>query len=398
VKLTEATVTKLLGKKPGKTADVIVFDDDLPGFGLRIRDGGSKTWVYQYKLGTQHRRISLGKYPALPPAAARKTASKLHAQVRLGDDPAAAKAEKQAKAAETFGAVLKTYLARRRGQIRDSSLREVERHLQRNLAPLHSVPVDKLDRRTIAAQLARLTMEAGPIQANRTRASCAKFLNWCLAEGLTENNPAMHTNKNAEKSRDRVLSDKELKAIWKALPENDYGAIVRLLILTGQRAAEIAGLRWSEIDFDRNVIVLPGNRTKNHRSHIVPLSKPARAILEARLQHNGRDLVFGIGERGFSGWSKSKARLDDALAVAPPFVIHDIRRSAATHMAELGIQPHVIEAVLNHVSGSKSGVAGIYNRAAYETEKATALSRWAEHVAAIVEGRKNNVRPLRGAS
>jgi integrase len=207
----------------------------------------------------------------------------------------------------------------------------------------------------------------------------------------------MHTNKNAEKSRDRVLSDKELKAIWKALPDNDYGAIVRLLVLTGQRASEISDLRWSEIDFDRNLIVLPSSRTKNHRAHIVPMTPMVRAILEAAPRRDGRDFVFGAGERGFSGWSKSKARLDAALNIAP-FVIHDVRRSTATHMAEIGIQPHIVEAVLNHVSGHRGGVAGIYNRAAYEAEKAQALTRWAEHVAAIVEGRKPNVTPLRGMS
>src|SRR5262245_18034728 len=281
MKLTESAVAKLPGKK-GKTADLILFDDDLPGFGLRIRNGGSKTFIFQYKIGAQHRRMTLGKYPALNPAQARKTASKLHAEVRLGNDPAAVKAEKQAKAAETFGAILRTYLARRQGQVRASSLGEIERHLDRNLAPLHRLPLDKLDRRTIAAQLARLTDEAGSIQANRTRASLSKFLNWCLAEGLTETNATMHTNKNVEKSRDRVLNDKELKAIWKALPDGDYGAIVKILILTAQRAGEIAGLRWSEINLDRSVIVLPANRTKNSRTHIVPLAPMARTILEAR--------------------------------------------------------------------------------------------------------------------
>jgi integrase len=396
VKLTENAVAKL--KLPPRKSETIVFDDDVAGLGLRLRAGGSKTWVFQYKIGTQQRRITLGKYPALHPAQARKTAAKLHAEVRLGNDPAAAKVEKQVRAAETFGAVLKTYLARRRGQIRDSSLAEIERHLQRNLASLHGVPLDRLsqDRRAIAAQLARLTNEAGPIQANRSRASLSKFLNWCLAEGLTETNAAMHTNKNAEKSRDRVLSNSELKAIWNALPDNDYGDIVQLLILTAQRASEIADLRWSEINLERNIIVLPSSRTKNHRVHIVPITSMVRAILEARPRRDGRDFVFGIGEGGFSGWSRSKAQLDAALNIAP-FVIHDIRRSAATHMSEIGIPPFHIEAVLNHVSGTSS-VAKIYNRNTYETEKAAALTRWAEHVAAIVEGRDSNVTPLRGVS
>jgi integrase len=393
VKLTETAVAKL--KLPPRKSETIVFDDGVAGLGLRLREGGSRTWVYQYKIGTQQRRISLGKFPAMPPAMARKTAAKLQAEVRLGNDPAAVKAEKQGRAAETFGAVLKTYLARRRGQIRDSSLTEVERHLSRNLAPLHSLPLAKVDRRTIAAQLARLTNEAGPIQANRTRASLSKFLNWCLAEGLTETNATIGTNKNVEKSRDRVLSNTELAAIWNALPDNDYGAIVRLLILTAQRASEIADLRWSEINLERSVIVLPSSRTKNHRVHIVPLSPMARAILEARPQRDGRDFVFGIGEGGFSGWSKSKAQLDAALKIAP-FVVHDIRRSAATGMSEIGIPPFHIEAVLNHVSATSS-VAKIYNRNTFEAEKVTALNRWGEHVAAIVEGRESTITHLRRA-
>ena len=184
---------------------------DLSGLGLRLRASGSKTWVFQYKLGSQHRRITLGKFPALHPTQARKTAAKLHAEVKLGNDPAAIKAAKQVRAAETIGAILKTYLTRRRGQVRDLSLAEIERHLQRNLAPLHGAPLDKLDRRTIAAQLARLTHEAGPIQANRTRASLSKFLNWCLAEGLTESNAALHTKKNLKNRATVFLATKSLE-------------------------------------------------------------------------------------------------------------------------------------------------------------------------------------------
>jgi integrase len=383
MKLTEAVVSKLR-LPPGKY-ETITFDSDLSGLGLRIRASGSKTWVFQYKLGSQHRRITLGKFPALHPTQARKTAAKLHAEVRLGNDPAAIKAAKQVRAAETFGTILKTYLARRRGQIRDTSLAEIERHLHRNLAPLHASPLDKLDRRTIATQLARLTSEAGPIQANRTRASLSKFLNWCLAEGLTESNPALHTNKNVEKSRERVLSDQELKKIWSASDDDsDYSAILKLLILTAQRASEIADLCWSEIDFERGVIALPAARTKNGRAHIVPMSQMVDAILRGRPRHEGRDFVFGVGERGFSGWSRRKGRLDAGLNIAA-WTVHDVRRSAATRMSQIGIPPYYIEAVLNHVS-AKSSVAKIYNRNTFEVEKAQALMRWSEHIAALVEG------------
>jgi integrase len=168
-------------------------------------------------------------------------------------------------------------------------------------------------------------------------------------------------------------------------------------MLTGQRATEISDLRWDEIDFERDVISLPASRTKNKRPHRVPMSATVRAILGAR-PRNGREFVFGIGQkRGFTGWSRAKTNLDEAVKILS-WRAHDIRRSTATHMAEIGIPPWIVEAVLNHVSGHKSGIAGIYNRATHEAEKANALSRWADHVAAIVEDRDSNVTPLRGVS
>jgi integrase len=212
---------------------------------------------------------------------------------------------------------------------------------------------------------------------------------------LAENNPAALCNRNAEKSRDRVLSRDEIKQVWAALPDTDYGAIVKLLVLTGQRATEISDLQWSEIDRERGLISLPPSRTKNRRWHAVPMSDMVRAIIEARPQ-NGRDHVFGVGhKRGFTGWSRAKANLDEAVKI-PSWRIHDIRRSAATGMAEIGIQPWIIESILNHVSGFKGGIAGIYNKASHGTEKAQALTRWAEYVAAIVEG-ESTVTSIRRA-
>jgi integrase len=392
-KLTKATVAALT--PPRRKSELLVFDPDLPGFGVRLRAGGSKTWIFQYKLGNKHRRITLGRVSALEPAAAREQASKLHAQVRLGQDPAGLRAESRARADETFGACVTLFLAWQRGRVK--SFRDVERHLVRNLAALHNLPIVKIDQRTIAAQLARISARGSPIQGNRTRASLSKFFNWACGEGLTENNPAAFCNRNPERSRDRVLSRGELKRIWAALPDSDYGAILKLLILTGQRASEISDLQWSEIDRERGLISLPPSRTKNRRRHVVPMSEMVRAILEARPQ-NGREFVFGVGQkRGFTGWSRAKANLDEAVKI-PSWRIHDLRRVCSTGMNEIGIPPWIVEAVLNHVSGYKSGVSGTYNRAPFESEKALALTRWAEHVAAIVEGRDSNVTPLRGVS
>ena len=329
------------------------------------------------------------------PANGRKNCTPRSGSARI---PPGAKHDARARAQETFEACVKKYLSWQRQEVRLSTYKENERHLLKNLAPLHGLHIDGIDKRTIAAQLTRFAAEGGPVQANRTRASLSKFLNWCLREGLVESNQAVLTNVNREQKSDRVLIDAELKEIWNALPENNYGAIVKLLILTGQRAGEIANLRWSEIDFDRGIISLPPHRTKNGRPHLIPMSAKVASILEGQIRREGRDIVFGNGQLGFSGFGKAKNALDKVIAgKLQPWVIHDLRRSAATGMAEIGIQPHVIEAILNHISGHKSGVAGIYNRAAYETEKATALNRWAEHIEAIVEKRGSNVAPFKRA-
>jgi integrase len=201
------------------------------------------------------------------------------------------------------------------------------------------------------------------------------------------------------KRRKRVLAEHELAAIWKACREDDHGEIVRLLMLTGQRREEIGSLRWDEIDFEKRQIVLPGSRTKNGREHTVPLSGAALAILASTPGRAKRALVFGRGEGGFSGWSQSKKRLDGRLGDAvAPWTLHDLRRSLATHLNERGTLPHVVEAIINHVSGgrsAKAGVSGVYNRAAYLAEKRHALDMYGAFITGLVEGRQSNVVALR---
>jgi len=181
-----------------------------------------------------------------------------------------------------------------------------------------------------------------------------------------------------------VLAESELAALWQALPDSDYGRIIKLLMLTGQRREEIGGLRWSEIDLDKGVINLAAERTKNGRAHMIPISKTARAILAAQPRMAGRDHLFGRDSDGFSGWSACKADLDVKLPKMPAWTVHDLRRSAVTGMAELGVAPHVIEAVVNHYSGSKGGIAGVYNRANHFSERREALDQWAAHIAAVI--------------
>jgi integrase len=418
MKLTTATV-RTIGLPAGKS-EAIFFDDDLPGFGLRLRERGSRTWVFQYKLGTKQRRMALGTATALNLAETRKTAARLQARVRLGDDPAADKADAKIRAAETFGTAADLFLDLQQQRLRPGTLREVKRHLLTYSKTLHGLQLAKIERRDIATVIASVSKNSGDVTGNRVRTTLATFFAWGIQTGQIDSNPVIGTGRNKEQSRARVLAPSELHAIWNALHDDHYGAIIKLLALTGQRASEIANLRWSEIHDD--LIVLPAERTKNKHAHVVPLSVTAREIIEKqRTAADGqRDLIFGIREGGFSGWSRCKERLDARIekatsAALPDWTPHDLRRTFATYaggglppdqlqtlprheqeMARgLGVQPHVIEAVLNHVSGHKAGVAGIYNRSTYEPEKRTALNLWAAHLTAMVDGRNSNVTPLR---
>jgi integrase len=382
IKLTKGSAGRL-GLPEGKR-DAIHFDTEIPGFGLRFRQGAGgvlATWVLQHKEG----RETLGRYPAISAATAREWATRQYAQIALGASPAARRAKTKQEAVETFEATLRLYLAAK--GLRPRSRIEVERHLLKNAASLHRRPLAQVSKREVATVLAAVAERSGTVQANRTRASLSAFFAWSCRRGLTDANPVAFTERHKEASRDRVLSDAELRRVWHALPDSDYGKAVKLLILTGQRREEIGGLRWSEIDLNRGVISLPAERTKNGKPHEVPLSVTARAILEAQPRFG--DFVFG--RRGIRDWPRRKLELDVRLGLEPPWVIHDLRRTAATRMIELGVLPHVVEAVLNHFEGHRSGVAGVYNRSLYAVEKAHALGRWDEHIAALVEDRPSSV-------
>jgi integrase len=323
----------------------------------------------------------IGRASAIKVARAREIASELHAKVRLGGDPAGEKRVQIERASHTFGALAEKYLAQQRTELRPGSYLEVARHLGMHSKPLRALSVDSVDQRTIAERLSAIERNSGAVTSNRVRASLSAMFAWAMREGLAPANPVISTNKRQEKARERVLTDDELRQIWLALGGDHHATIVKLLMLTAQRASEITGLRWEEVDFGRGVISLPGSRTKNGRPHEIPMSPTVRGLLEA--QPRRRDLVFGIRGGPFSRLSHGKAALDARLVLSH-WTHHDLRRTAATRMADIGIQPHVIEAVLNHVSGHKGGIAGIYNRASYAAEKAAALTRWDTHVAGLV--------------
>jgi integrase len=399
--LTQANISRL--QLPAGKSDAIFFDDKIPGFGLRLRAGGSQTWVFQFKIGPLQQRMVLGKASAMKPEAARKIAERHHAAIKDGRNPAAEKAVRAAQSANTFGPLVARYLEFKRDRLRPRSFAEVRRHLEAHAKPLHRLPVAVIDKAIVAHLIKDIATSSGIIAANRVRASLSALFAWAMKEtDFVEVNPVINTHAaGKEKARDRVLENREIKAIWNALVDDEYGAIIKLLLLTAQRRNEIGCLRWREIDFERNRIALPDERTNNGRAHHVPMSDVVRGLLEARRskRSEGQELVFPHGDRGFAGWtSTQKKALDKRIPDLPRWTSHDLRRTAATRMAEdLGVQPHVIEAILNHVSGHKSGVAGIYNLATYAAEKAAALTLWADHIAAIVEDRDSSVTPFHHA-
>ena len=384
MKLTQKTVDAIT--LPKGESEHIEWDDDLPGFGHRIRAGGSRTWIYQYKIARQNRKITLGNATALSAARARDAAVEMHAKVRLGQDPSAEKSEGRARAGETMRATLENYLTYQRGHLKPRSMVELERHLVKDCRSLHGLSLDKIDRRAVAAKLSTIANEKGGPTANHVRAALSGFFAWCIREGLLDHNVVVGTNIHAQKSRERVLSDAELKRIWNALGSDDYSTIVRVLMLTGQRANEIGALRWSEIVGDK--IQLPPARTKNNRGHTIPITGAVRTILDGR-QRNG-DIVFGRSQ-GFHGWAWGKERLDERIKAAggelEHWTHHDLRRTMATKMAEtLAVAPHVIEQVLSHASGL-GRIHTTYNRADYEVPKRIALEKWADYVLEIVSGK-----------
>jgi integrase len=243
-------------------------------------------------------------------------------------------------------------------------------------------------------EIARKGMtEGATVQANRTLTRLKTFMGWCIANDLLTADPTIGVRAVAkEKPRDRVLSDAEIARLWAACDKLHrapyYGALIRLLLLTAARRSEVAGMCWSELN--NNVWTIPGSRSKNGREHIIHLSDLAMEVLATVPRQEGRDYLFSIGQHPVSDFVRPKAKLDAAIG-ATDWTIHDLRRTATTGMARLGIPPHVADKILNHTGGTIRGVAAIYNRFQYNDERKTALEAWGRFVETLVKSRSSNV-------
>jgi integrase len=385
--------------KPGQERREIA-DKFLPGLYLVVQPSAAKSWAVRYRGGGRTRKHTLGSYPAIDLKAARKLAGKALRAVAEGRDPGREKAQEREARSDSVAAVARQFIERHcKRSNRPRTLRETKRLLDLHVLPRwRSRLLREITRRDVLDLLDRVVDAGTPIAANRTLSALRKMCNWAVERDIITTSPCAGVKPpTAERSRDRTLSDSELRAVWLAADEirGPFGALVKLLILTGQRRDEVARMQWSEIDLARRLWVLPPERAKNNTRHEVPLSAPAIAILTALPRIGDRFVLTTNGEAPSSGYAKGKCRLDALLpSDMPPWRLHDLRRSAATGMARLGINLPVIEKVLNHSSGSFAGIVGVYQKHSFADEKRRALDAWGAFVADLVadQPRGNVVR------
>jgi integrase len=421
-------IAEALGKlETSGGRDALVFDSDhrraIPGFGLRVFSSGRAFFILKYAVKAQGtRRVSLNEVATnhldQQLVRLRQAAEEIRDHARAsGRDIVAErlKAEADRKVTEeehlnapTLRKLAPLYLRdRQRGKndngrelrrLKRNSLSQARRYLQGTLTDpgiwraIADAPLPRIGMRHLQDILEEAARTRGAPTADRARAALSSFFSWAIELRHVDSNPTNDLKaQSLNKARERTLSEDELITIWRCCGDDNHGRIVRLLILTGSRREEIGGLRSSEIDRERRQVLLPAERCKNHREHLIPLTDEALALLP----EHPSPFVFGRYTSGpFGGWSKSKAELDARISAArarvrlapmEPWRVHDLRRSFVTHISERGFaQPHVVEALVNHISGHRAGVAGVYNKAVYLPERRRALERWARHITALV--------------
>jgi integrase len=402
--LTDVQIKKLTTP----TARREVPDGKITGLYLVLQPSGAKSWALRYRAAGKPTKLTLGPYPTLDLANARRRAQEALGDVASGKNPAAEKkaAREAQKAASSTADRVETvaasfidkYVKRNVGE---SWAREAERLLTKEINPKFGCKrLGEVKKSDIHDLLDEIVDRGAPIVANRTLAVFRRLCNWAVERGVVDASPCDKIKvPAAEESRDRVLSDDEVRLAWTAFERLGwpFGQIAQLLLLTGARRDEIASGRWSEIDLEAKTWTIAKERSKNGVAHEIPLSDAAIAILKQlpRIGDRKDALIFSTtGLTAVSGFSRAKDAIDNVILAArgaevgapDRWTFHDLRRTAASGMAGLGIAPHVVEVVLNHRSGTIKGVAAVYNRYSYATEKRQALDAWARRLEAIVTG------------
>ena len=368
-----------------------IYDAALRGFGLRVAISGTKTWFAMRRINGRMVRHTIGRYPELPLAEARKRAADAAQLMALGESPHASKSE-------FFKSILEEWFVR--DQAKNRSAKKVRNALNKHALPaFQGKPLKAIRKADILRLIDRIVDSGAPIQANRVLAYLRRFFNWCVERDLISNNPTSGVKPPArEISRERVLSLDELKAVMDAATRMEYpwGQMVKLLVLTSQRLEEVAYAPWGEFDLERAEWSLPGARTKNSRPHLIHLSDAALDVIRELPTFEEQTWLFSTtGDGPVKGFSKAKTKIDQESGVTG-WTFHDLRRTFATHATErLGINPVVVDKILNHVSGAVTGVAAVYQRGQYLEQRKAAMSAWGDFLAGL---RTTNVTSLRSGS
>lgn len=395
--LTTLTIAKI---KPGAKR-LEVPDGRVPSLYLIVQPTPSdkKSWAYRYVLTGRKRKFTIGPYPLIGLKDAREAAWKAKDSVAHGIDPATAKRATITPPDDLVDDAVEEFLKRHGPHLKAATRRDVRRILYKDAVPAwRGRSLKSISKKDVIRLLDAITDRGAPVGANRLFAWTRKFFRWSLSRGLIDIDPTIGVEAPApEISRDRVLSDPELAAIWHACDDDlnlHHTAFIQLLILTGCRRGEVAGMRRQEVNLDLGTWVIPAARTKGGRDHVVQLSSEAKFIL---CEFGGqREYLLGsFGRRPFTNFAGVKRAIVERLPRDfRPWRLHDLRRTFATGLAKLEVAVHVTEAALGHRGGTIKGVAAIYNRHDYARETAAAMELWAQHVAKIAYGDEPSVIPF----
>jgi integrase len=403
--LTDITIRKLLARPPPKRVEHA--DGKVAGLFFITQPSGAASWAVRYRIDGAPRKVTLGPFAVLDLKAARRAAEEARGAIARGEDPAAAKtAAREAAKAErkAEGDLVENVVSQfieRYAKAKTRDWRETERLLKRNVVERWPGKcLREITKPMVHAMLDAIADRGSPIAANRVLAQLKVMCKWAVGRGIISASPCDGVSAPSSergRARERVLSDDELRIVWKAADSIGwpFGPIVRLLILTGARRDEVAQMEWREFDLERALWTLPASRSKNRREHAIPLSDQAVALLRSlpRIERSG--FVFTTNARTpVSGFSKAKPALDRAMdelagegaSPIPGWVLHDLRRTVATNLQRLGVRLEVTEAVLNHVSGSRAGIVGVYQKHDYAAEKRAAFDTWERRLNSIITG------------
>ncbi len=391
VDLTKTTIDNL----PVSERDVVYWDRKLSGFGLKVTPRGRKVFFVQYRTRDEQkqRKFTIGKYGDVTPAKARLEAQTVLGERHAGQDPAKKRRDEARRArVETVADVMALFV---KGHVsRNRSSDETVRIIERDILPLWgNRSIHSITKRDVVSLIDGVVDRGAPIMANRVFAIVRKFFNWCVGKAILDASPCLALQApGRERARDRILDDGEIASVLRAarVIGFPFGQIVELLLLTGQRRSEVAGMCWEEIDFAKALWTMEGVRTKNGKPHLVHLSTQAIALIEP-LPRFGSFVFATRRDTPYQAFTQGKKKID-ALCGFSDWVLHDLRRTVVSGMARLGVLPHVADKILNHQSGSISGVVAVYQRHEFETERRAALELWARHLEHLQEGSgKSNV-------